>query len=247
MSIYEPKGNSYNKSEISVYFDEKEPPDHLSSVVHRYLNLRTNNSLKKDYTFHALPDACTYIVFDQLNPQITGVTKLKSKSEELNLGKNFSFVNIRLFPGVWQNESLISQGKVDKKYEGPLPLIKTNNKMNGLSFEDKQNVLTELVEHLIEKKLITPNFMLQRILKNIDEINSVKEMADCAHVSPRHLQRTLRKTIGLAPHDFLKILRLQETLALGDTDRYADQSHFIRSFRSATGLTPGQYAEKYEV
>ena len=44
---------------------EVEPPEHLRSFVHRFLEVRTEDVLAEDYRFHDLPDACVYVVFDQ--------------------------------------------------------------------------------------------------------------------------------------------------------------------------------------
>ena len=72
-------------------------------------------------------------------------------------------------------------------------------------------------------------------------------MAEAAGVSARQLQRILKHTTGFSPHDLLKVLRLQQSLNGSDTWSYADQSHFIHSFRNATGYTPGKYAKKFDV
>ncbi|MGB0411027.1 MAG: AraC family transcriptional regulator, partial [Pikeienuella sp.] len=120
--MYDPKGNGKDKAVQTVKFVETEPPSHLRGIVHRFLELNTEGSLAEDYRFHALPDACTYIVFDQLNKQVAGVSQLRAASEEFNLGKVFHFVNIRFLPGVWQdNREPISFGMVDTPYEGDLP------------------------------------------------------------------------------------------------------------------------------
>lgn len=100
--MYEPKGNGKEKAVGAVRFTELEPPSHLCGIVHRYLELSTDGMLDQDYKFHALPDACTYVVFDQLNRAIAGVSTLRAASEEFNLGRSFHFVNIRFLPGVWQ-------------------------------------------------------------------------------------------------------------------------------------------------
>lgn len=248
MAHYEPKGHGYAKTEATVHFHEAAPPSHLSDIVHRYLELRTDGPLSQDYRFHALPDACTYVVFNQDEPEVAGVTRLRTTSEEFNLGRSFHYVNIRFFPGVWQmNDDLVTYGPIDDPYGGPLPLVDVNRRLTGLDFDAKQAVLTELVEDLVARRLLMPNSLVQRILAGLDDINSVQDMASRSQVSPRQLQRILRKTTGLAPHDFLKVLRLQKALSGDETDRYADQSHFIRSFRSATGYTPGRYAKEYDV
>ena len=117
--MYDPKGNGKEKAVQAVKFLEVEPPHHLRGIVHRFLQLRTDGTLPDDYHFHALPDACTYIVFDQLDTLVAGVAKLGAASEEFNLGKAFHFVNIRFLPGVWQSGSeQVAQGMVDTPYSG---------------------------------------------------------------------------------------------------------------------------------
>lgn len=246
--MYDPKGNGKEKAVQSVQFVEAEPPSHLRGIVHRYLELKTDGALPDDYRFHALPDACTYIVFDQLNKKIAGVSKLRAASEEFNLGKTFHFVNIRFLPGVWQGElEQIAYGMLDSSYSGDLPLVGINNELSKRDFVDQQTVLSELVEMLIDRKLIVINPITEKIFQHLDEIHTVADMAAVSALSPRQLQRTLKRTTGFTPHDFLKVLRLQQTLNGKDIWSYADQSHFIHSFRKATGYTPGKYSRKFDV
>jgi AraC-like DNA-binding protein len=246
--MYDPKGNGKDKAVQSVRFVEAEPPGHLRGIVHRFLELKTDGPLPSDYRFHALPDACAYIVFDQLDRDITGVSKLRAESEEFNLGRNFHFVNIRFLPGVWQSERLpLSYGLVDAPYAGALPLLDTNRALAGIEFEEQQPVLTRLVEDLLDQKTVAVNPVTEKIFQFLDEVASVADMAEVAGLSTRQLQRTLRRTTGFSPHDFLKVLRLQQSLNGNDMWSYADQSHFIHSFRRATGYTPGKYSKKFDV
>lgn len=246
--MYNPKGNGKEKAVNAVQFIEAEPPNHLRGIVHRFLELKTDGTLPEDYRFHALPDACAYAVFDQLAPKITGVAKLRAKSEEFNLGKEFHFVNIRFMPGVWQDarEPLVD-GMVDAPYTGELPFRDINQQLSGLGFVDQQTVLCEFVEILIERELLQPNPVTETIFQHLDDIHAVADMAEVCEMSTRQLQRILKRTTGFAPHDFLKVLRLQQALKGTDTWSYADQSHFIHSFRNATGYTPGKYSKKFDV
>ncbi len=244
--MYNPKGNGKDRSAPSVEFDEATPPDHLRGVVHRFLHLRAEPPLAEDYRFHALPDACTYVVFDQKNPDIAGVTKLSASSEELNLGASFHFVNIRFLPGVWQGEG-VDYGQVDAPYAGDLPLTEVNLQLAGLTFTDMQPVLASFADLLVEEGMVVANPVTEAIFQNLDDIYSVADMADAANLSARQLQRTLKRTTGFAPHDFLKVLRLQQALKDEPSLTYADQSHFIHSFKKATGYTPGKYAKKFDV
>lgn len=246
--MYDPKGNGKEKTVQTVTFVEAEPPAHLRGIVHRYLELYTDGRLPEDYCFHALPDACTYVVFDQLQPGIAGVSRLRARSEEFNLGRLFHYVNIRFLPGVWQGDlDQVAYGMVDTPYGGELPLVEVNSGLRNQPFSTQQQVLSDLVETLMARGLVAPNPVTQKIFQSLDDIHTVTDMADAAQLSARQLQRRLKQTTGFAPHDFLKVLRLQQSLNGNDTWSYADQSHFIHSFRNATGYTPGRYAKKFDV
>lgn len=246
--MYDPKGNGKERTVQSVQFVESEPPKHLQGIVHRFLELKTDGTLPEEYRFHALPDACAYIVFDQNNPAITGVSKLRATSEEFNLGRVFHYINIRFLPGVWQEtKEPITHGMVNTPYLGTLPLIDLNRDIKKRGFADGQAILSNFVEKLLDQQLVAPNLVTEKIFQNLEEIYSVSDMAAVCDLSARQLQRKLKQTTGFAPHDFLKILRLQQSLNGKDTWSYADQSHFIHSFRKATGYTPGKYAKKFDV
>ena len=247
-AMYSPKGNAKEKAVESVEFVEAEPPSHLRGIVHRFLELKTDGVLPNDYRFHALPDACTYLVFDQLHAKVTGVSRLRAVSEEFNLGRAFHFLNIRFLPGVWQGDlEQVAYGMVDTPYSGELPLIDINRALSKKDFVDQLPILSELVEMLIDRKLVAPNSVTEKIFQNLDEIHSVLDMAAFSELSTRQLQRTLKRTTGFTPHDFLKVVRLQQALNGKGTWSYADQSHFIHSFRKATGYTPGKYSRKFDV
>lgn len=246
--MYDPKGNGKDRTVQSVAFNEAEPPSHLRGIVHRFLDLRTDGELPEDYRFHALPDACTYLVLDQMDIRITGISRLRASSSELNLGRQFHYMNIRFLPGVWQGpRDAVTYGMVDTAYAGDLPLLALNEEIAALDFEAKQATLSTFVERLVDEKLVIANPVTEKIFAHIDDIYSVADMAEVSGVSPRQLQRTLKNTTGFTPHDFLKVLRLQQSLNGEPSLSYADQSHFIHSFRKATGYTPGKYAKKFDV
>ncbi len=203
--MYDPKGNSKDKSVQSVQFTEAEPPSHLRGIVHRFLELKTGSILSEDYRFHALPDACAYLVFDQLSPAIAGATKLRAESEEFNLGKQFHFVNVRFMPGVWhEGREKLQYGLLDKPYQGALSINEVAQKLVGQPFEQQQSTLVAFIEQLLEFGIIAPNQITEKIFQHLDEITSVSDMADTTNVSPRQLQRILKKTTGFTPHDFFE-------------------------------------------
>ena len=248
MDRYSPIGNSKSKNKNTVLFCEAKPPRHLTSVVHRYVKIWTDKLLDRDYRFHALPDACTYLIFDQLRPEVVGPATLRGSSVEFNLGKRFHYLNIRFFPGTWQTDyGQPFVGQINQPYSGNLPLLAINQELHGRPFKQQQDILTQCVEELINQKILVTSVLVMRILKKLDSINSVAEMAKSPRISSRHLQRCLKQETGFTPHDFLKIMRLQRSLSGSDLDQYFDQAHFIRSFRSATGRTPSKFYDEFDV
>lgn len=88
------------------------------------------------------------------------------------------------------------------------------------------------------------------------ELLRVDELCERFDVAERTLQRLLHKRIGLSPKWLIRRRRLQEAAErLRDPEAelagiasdlgYADQAHFTRDWRRATGLTPSQFAARF--
>jgi AraC-like DNA-binding protein len=246
--MYSPVQDGIEKTIRSVRYTEAKPPSHLSGLVHCFWELKTDRALPDDFCLHALPDACVNILFNQADTNIAGVTALRTTFEVLNLGRMFHYVGIQFFPGVWQGsrEEIVDRF-IGTPYLGHLPLIETSNELAKLDFTAKQSVLSDLVQRLIDENLVVTNAITQKILTNLDDVHTVADMAAMMGMSPRQLQRTLKRTTGFSPHDLLKVLRLQQSFRQHYLESYSDQSHFIHSFRKITGYTPVRYADKFDV
>jgi AraC-like DNA-binding protein len=246
--MYSPIRDGIEKKVQSVRYTEAKPPNNLSGLVHCFWELKTDSALTDDFCLHALPDACVNILFNQADTKIAGVTQLRTTFEVLNLGRTFHYVGIQFFPGVWQGrrEEIVDRF-IGTPYLGNLPLIETSKELAKWDFLAKQSVLSELVQWLINEKLVVTNVVTEKILTNIDDVHTVADMASITGMSPRQLQRSLKRTTGFSPHDLLKVLRLQQSFRRHYLELYSDQSHFIHSFRKITGFTPARYAEKFDV
>ena len=246
--MYSPAQDGIEKSMLSVRYTLAKPPSHLSGLVYCFWELKTDKELPQDFSLHALPDACVNILFNQIDTKIAGVTALRTTFETLNLGKSFHYVGIEFLPGVWQGSRYeIFTSYVGTPYQGSLPLIEISNELVKLDFLGKQVVMTELVERFVKEKLAVPNAITEKILAHLDDIQTVADMAALALMSPRQLQRKLKQTTGFSPHDLLKVLRLQQSFKRHYLDLYADQSHYIHSFRKIIGYTPSKYSQKFFV
>lgn len=246
--MYIPVKDGIEKAVQSVEYTEAEPPRDLAGLVYCFWELKTTALLNEDFQLHAVPDACVDIMFNEIDATVAGVTALRTTYEVLNLGKDFHYVGIQFWPGVWQgSRDEIADQYIGTSYTGELPLIETNGKMAGLDFTNKQVVMAELVQYLADEKVVKANDVTAKILAHLDDIHNVADMADVTGASARQLQRTLKQTTGFAPHDLLKVLRLQQAIKEGYPMLYTDQAHFIRSFRAITGYTPAQYFSKFDV
>jgi AraC-like DNA-binding protein len=244
--MYSPVKDGIEKSAKFVRFTEVKPPESFHGLVHSYWELRTEAVLAEDFHYQVIPDACINILFNQKNLDIAAVTAAPASAIVLNLGKDFHYLGIQLFPGAWRGSPKdLCRELVDQPYLGTLPLVETNRRLASLSFQQQAGRLTSLAAQLINIGLIANNPITSKILKNVCEIQKVSDMARLTGLSTRQLQRSLKDTTGFAPHDFLKILRLQYSFGGDFLTHYADQAHFIHSFRRATGHTPEGYKKRF--
>lgn len=246
--MYDPVRDGVAKTVRSVAYTEVQPPAELRDVVHCFWELRTEADLEEDFTLHAMPDACVNLLFDQRDPRIAGVTQLHTTFTTLDLGRSFHYVGVQLFPGVWRGDPEATVDHyVGTPYRGDLPLVEVGRVAAELDLEGTTRVLAALVTRLREDGLVAPDPVTAAILAALDEIHDVGDMARAAHLSPRQLQRTLKATTGFAPHDLLKVLRIQQSFRRDHLLWFTDQSHFTHAFRRLTGFTPRQFEKTFDV
>lgn len=247
--MYTPAKDGIEKTAKSaVSYTEASPPPELAMLVDCFWELKTTAPLTEDFYLHAIPDACVDIMFNALDTDIAGVTALRTRYETLNLGRDFHYVGIQFLPGAWRgSRDDIASEYIGSAYTGNLPLIATNKTMSGLDFTGKQHGMAALVRQLAHDGIIASHSTIAAILARLDGIHSVSDMARVTNLSTRQLQRVVLTATGFSPHDFLKILRLQQAFSHDYHTLYTDQAHFIRSFSAITGYTPAQYFSKFDV
>jgi len=121
----------------------------------------------------------------------------------------------------------------------------------------------ELIENFLLKRLAGSEKKSFRIDKVANILTSIKKnseednigiIASRHGITPRYLQKLIYQHTGLSPKSFNKINRFQRSLRLITKNEqpftsiaydcgYFDQSHFIRDFKSFTGVTPSAYLE----
>jgi AraC-like DNA-binding protein len=93
---------------------------------------------------------------------------------------------------------------------------------------------------------------IREMLRDGTEEWTLVRLASEINVHPVHLSREFRKHFHTNLGDYLRLIKVQRAMTLlGEPDRlltdiafesgFADQSHFIRSFRNYYGMTPLEY------
>ena len=121
----------------------------------------------------------------------------------------------------------------------------------------------ELIELFLIKKLIAgekKSYGIDRVgniltsVKKAPGENNINGIASKYGITPRYLHKLIYQHTGLSPTAFNKIIRFQYSLKLIAKNNqpfttiayesgYFDQSHFIRDFKSFTGITPSAYMD----
>jgi AraC-like DNA-binding protein len=90
---------------------------------------------------------------------------------------------------------------------------------------------------------------------NCEQNVSIRALAEVAGLSPYYLVRAFHRQVGVPPHRYQTILRVNRArklltsgLALSDVayrTGFYDQSHLTRCFKRTLGVTPGRYSACY--
>ena len=138
---------------------------------------------------------------------------------------------------VLQNsDSSLERGSLAREAFGSLITRYATNATNPLKLTDERAIVNRVREYLET---------------HLDENTSLEDLAAMVHMSPYHLLRVFRKSVGMPPHAYRNHIRLTQAkamLAAGTpiTDisqavGYTDQSHFTRRFKAVVGVPPGEY------
>lgn len=63
---YDPVLDGFSLRDAQVRYAERQPPKDLADVVHVFWELRTLAPLPADFLYHAVPDACVNLLFNQI-------------------------------------------------------------------------------------------------------------------------------------------------------------------------------------
>lgn len=118
-------------------------------------------------------------------------------------------------------------------------------------FECVENFLLENFQNKFEPNPCV-EFAVGEIVRRPDRVN-LSELSEKTGYSQKHFINLFKRSVGLTPKGYLKIMRFQKAVAeidkSGDADwtgisldcGFYDQAHFITDFKRFSGFTPERY------
>lgn len=243
------------------------PPDHLKQWIRFFWALETDGEVS--HVLNPLADGCPGIIFQHasdgqfydrakhLMPEIFLYGQTINCSP-LSLNGKFKTVGICFYPSALRslfriNASELTDSCVD------ITLLTDQLKeplANSISLTEKIEIFSSRIWDIIKREEPAADrateFAIRRIVQsngNLQLRSLQKEM----QLSERGLQRKFEQYVGIPPKLFSRVCRFQASLTqlrksnfhnLSDIafdNGYADQSHFIRTFKDFAGFSPLQF------
>ncbi|MBT1704793.1 helix-turn-helix transcriptional regulator [Chryseosolibacter indicus] len=188
------------------------------------------------------------------------------KLTKLYLAGKFKIIGVRFFPNVLKplfkfNSSELTDSCVEVD---ALPKHKDFNLIERLceaqSQKEQVNILSSYLSSISACNDLAPDPVTQYVLNELIQSKgniSLPKVQKAVNLSERSLERRFEQHVGVSPKLYSRICRFQASLTqlkqssflkLSDIafdNGYADQSHFIRSFREFSGYAPKEFWNYY--
>lgn len=214
--------------------------------------------------YHESPNGLYVLPHDKKMPElfIYGQT---IEPIQIEVNGKFQIIIFQLFPFCLKHLFGIDPKSInDNCYDVTQQLIQdgslnTSDLSKSKDYPIKINIISRYLTGLIDES--RANFD-QAIIEALNKIMlakgklSLTALAREVHLTKRTFERRFVSETGLTPKQFAKIIQFQNSLiqlSVNDYDvltdivyqnGFADQSHFIRVFKSFTGHTPKQFANQ---
>jgi AraC-like DNA-binding protein len=130
---------------------------------------------------------------------------------------------------------------------------------DSVTLDEQVKLISSLMLELIEANKVPQDDRIQQAIQMIIKRNGhikLKELQEELIITERTFERNFISQVGLTPKQFAKIIQFQTSLhkltqanfdkltELSTDSGFADQSHFIRTFKKYTGQTPSYYLQQ---
>jgi AraC-like DNA-binding protein len=240
--------------------DRYPPAEDLAGLVERYWVVSWEVPPGSEASITLLPHPCANVVLDRRLLTVSGVGRGRFTYTYRGVGGVFG---IKFRPGgflpfLGRPMSDITDTAFPAEHLWGAPADALAERMTTAPGLDNR---VALVEEFLRERWPPPDpqvEFVQRIVaallhdRTIARVDDVTEMFG---VNSRTLQRLFQRYVGVSPKWVLRRYRLHEAAAVLAREQYRpwaevagelgyfDQSHFIRDFTAAIGMTPGAYAQ----
>lgn len=250
-------------------YEQLPPPAHLKNFIRYFWILEHNGDTQTSNTMAPLADGCPGIVFqhssegsfyDLGNKQVPEIFLYGQTitPTDLKINGKFKTVGICFYPYALKSifgfhASELTDNCMDltllmKRLKEPL--------LNARTSRDQIEIFSSSIGQQIKSKNYEVDraveYALTQIIKSKGSV-ALKDLQDEMKLSERGFQRRFDQQVGISPKLFSRVCRFQASLDQLKNNRYvnlsdvafdngyADQSHFIRSFKEFAGFSPYQF------
>ena len=188
-----------------------------------------------------------------------------TKHAELNLSGNLGVTGIYFYPNVLKTVFGLNAEDLTDSCVDADSLVRSCNfhlseqLANTSSITTQIQILSSYLLSHVDKNRKREDEIMQYALSQMVQSKgaiSLNKLQEQLQLSERMLERRFKQYVGISPKLFSRICRFQSSLKqLRNNDynklsdiafehEYADQSHFIRSFKEFAGFFPYQYRKK---
>ncbi|MBE7177537.1 MAG: helix-turn-helix transcriptional regulator [Mucilaginibacter polytrichastri] len=247
------------------------PPGPLSDVVRYFWVMEATDPGVQRRTFVPFADGCPGMIFHYSGdafrdergdafPQLYLYGQTLSPVR-MNAPGTFGAVGLYFYPHALRSVFGIDAFDLttsclcaaELPYSGPLAL--EEQLVNAGDADEAIRILSAYLQHCLARNTFAADAGTRYALGRITSAAvPLSELQRQTGQTERTFERRFRQTVGVPPKLFWRICRFQETLKqlrhgnyrslteLAYSAGYADQSHFIRSFREFAGFSPRNYA-----
>ncbi|RPD38226.1 AraC family transcriptional regulator [Chitinophaga barathri] len=244
------------------------PPSHLKDYIRHFWILESEHA-HSDRTFRTIADGSPGLIIqdvdkgvmfknDQELPDALLYGQTTSHAE-VKVDGMFSTIGIYFSPSALRT---VFGLRADELTNGCLPLDEIARSFSRQlaeagSLEAKVKLLTGFVSNQVSRHEQRVDKSMEHALNRIwtsEGTVPLKELRDELAMSERSFERRFKQIVGVPPKMFLRISQFQASLTqlrnlkyekLSDVafgNEYADQSHFIRTFKEFAGVSPFKFS-----